>query len=234
MADEPASGPGREVVTAQLVKKAASWPRFIALIVVAVVVPLGIIPLAEYVAVAPWGSTFLLEVVEPPVILFGFTAFLAVLASPGMCVFARDRWQLLRLVVLSLVYLAALVGGVLLGREIRRDGFRQLAQRSAPLVAAIKAYEAQHGRPPTSLAEVVPEGAASEPWTGMGAYPHYEYEQGATTAKEFDGNPWVLYVWCPSGLINWDRFLYYPRQNYPHRGHGGWLERMGGWAYVHE
>jgi hypothetical protein len=34
--------------------------------------------------------------------------------------------------------------------------------------------------------------------------------------------------------MNWDMFLYFPKQNYPKAGYGGWLERIEDWAYVHE
>jgi hypothetical protein len=68
----------------------------------------------------------------------------------------------------------------------------------------------------------------------MAAYPKYEYLTGRQTLEQYDGNPWVVWVDTPSGGINWDIFLYYPRQNYPQRGHGGYLERVKDWAYVHE
>jgi hypothetical protein len=197
------------------------------------VLPLAFIPLANYEAVAPWGTALLL-MGEGVLALAGFLAFLFVLGSPGMCVFARDRWALGRLVVLSLVYLTALLGGMWLGAEIRRDAFRRLAARSAPLVAAIKAFETLHGRPPESLAELTPDALPTEPWTGMGACPRYRYEQGSAAAKRFHGNPWALFVPVPSSGIGFDMFLYYPQQNYPRTGHGGWLEPLGAWAYVHE
>lgn len=69
--------------------------------------------------------------------------------------------------------------------------------------------------------------------TGMAAYPQYEYHTGARAAQ-YDGNPWVLVVFTPSGGINFDEFLYFPLQNYPRSGYGGSLEQLGDWAYVHE
>ena len=67
----------------------------------------------------------------------------------------------------------------------------------------------------------------------MAAYPEYKYLSGEKV-KDYDGNPWVLYVFTPSGGINFDQFLYFPLQNYPSHGYGGSLERIGNWAYVHE
>ncbi len=49
-----------------------------------------------------------------------------------------------------------------------------------------------------------------------------------------DNNPWVLIVHTPSGGINFDQFMYFPLQNYPESGYGGWLARIRDWAYVHE
>ena len=67
----------------------------------------------------------------------------------------------------------------------------------------------------------------------MGAYPKYEYVAGEE-AKKWDDNPWVLYVRTPLGGLNWDMFIYFPKQNYPEHGYGGVLERVKDWAYVHE
>lgn len=67
----------------------------------------------------------------------------------------------------------------------------------------------------------------------MRAYPKFEYVAGEK-AKSYGDNPWVLYVFTPSGGINFDQFMYFPKQNYPKHGYGGWLERVGEWAYVHE
>lgn len=64
------------------------------------------------------------------------------------------------------------------------------------------------------------------------AYPNYEYHVGKP-AGCFE-NPWVLVVFTPSGGINFDQFMYFPLQNYPEHGYGGWLERIDDWAYVHE
>ena len=111
------------------------------------------------------------------------------------------------------------------------DAFHQLAERSKPLVAAIHAYEQKHGHPPETLQALVPEYIPSVPSTGMGAYPKYDYLVGTTN---WNGNPWVLVVFTPSGGINFDQFMYFPLTNYPATGYGGWLQRIGDWAYVHE
>lgn len=34
--------------------------------------------------------------------------------------------------------------------------------------------------------------------------------------------------------INFDVFVYWPEGNYPDSMYGGWVERIGHWAYMHE
>ena len=47
-------------------------------------------------------------------------------------------------------------------------------------------------------------------------------------------SPWELRIQCPSGIINWDVFFYWPTERYPEEIYGGWVEKIGKWAYVHE
>lgn len=116
--------------------------------------------------------------------------------------------------------------------DIRHGAFINLAKRSQPLITAIKNYEIKHGGPPSKLEQLVPEFLSSIPHTGMGAYPDYEYTGGCGAACH--DNPWMIEVSTPSGGINFDRFFYFPKQNYPKEGYGGVLEKIEDWAYVHE
>ncbi len=68
----------------------------------------------------------------------------------------------------------------------------------------------------------------------MMAYSQYRYLAGDETEKQYQGNPWILRVYTPSGGINFDEMLYFPNQNYPKQGYGGTLELVGDWAYLHE
>ncbi|MEO7297856.1 MAG: hypothetical protein ABI042_04690 [Verrucomicrobiota bacterium] len=101
------------------------------------------------------------------------------------------------------------------------------------MVEAVKKYEQTYGNPPESLEALIPKFLLQVPTTEMGAYPKYEYVVG-DQAKRFEGNPWALYVFTPAAGINFDQFMYFPLQNYPKKGYGGWLEQIGDWAYVHE
>ena len=107
-----------------------------------------------------------------------------------------------------------------------------MARRSQPLIEAIDRFEREHGEPPASLEALVPAYLSSVPGTGMAAYPAYRYRVGQR-AERFGDNAWALEVFTPSGILNFDSFVYYPNQNYQNSCMG-WVERVGDWAYLHE
>jgi hypothetical protein len=106
--------------------------------------------------------------------------------------------------------------------------YRKMAERSVPLITAIKQYENKYRKPPATLENLVPEYLQKVPKTGMRRYPNYEYIVGADAIMNFDGNPWVLYVKCESTT----GFLYLPKKNYSAEGWVGKLERVEGWAFA--
>lgn len=116
---------------------------------------------------------------------------------------------------------------------IRAQGFARLAREAAPLVAAIHAYQEEFGLPPQSLDLLQVHYPAGHVIKG-GGLPAFEYIPGRYATERYHGNPWVLLLETPTGPLRWDRFLYYPLQNYPSLGHGGWLEKVADWAYVHD
>ena len=198
--------------------------------------PLMIAPAFEYLAVAaPIGAigsrVFMLGGLA--VALLFLVALVGVVVAP-LLFFARSSRRLAaRLFGGSVVLGVTAFSGLGLANHVRTRAFDQLARRSAPLVEAIRLYERRHGEMPVDLSALVPEFVREVPKTGMAAYPNYEYYRGAEAAI-FDGNPWVLLVRCPRGVLNWDQFMYFALQNYPRNGYGGSLERIGDWAYVHE
>jgi len=188
--------------------------------------------IADWVTVVSWGFNLVLVSAT----LTGFTAFgglIGLLVSPFFLLSKARRRTASLTFLSSLACLIEFAGGARLGNQIRQRAFVELAERSRRLVNAIKNYKAQVGHPPQTLEELVPNFISKIPKTGLGAYPKYEYVAGEE-AKRFADNPWALYVFTPSGGINFDQFLYFPRQNYPNRGYGGRPERIGDWAYVHE
>jgi hypothetical protein len=203
---------------------------FIGAPIVCATIPLVCIPGAEWAAVAPNGT-------ETGLWFVMFLVFPMLAAVPGFfmgligLLFRRLRLYGALLAVCSLTFFISFIAALRIGEAIRMREFARLAELSKPLITAIRAYDQKHGRPPESLGTLVPEFLGRVPSTGMGAYPDYRY---SIPTNGYEGNPWVLYVFTPSGGINFDQFMYFPLTNYPKRGYGGWLEQIGDWAYVHE
>jgi hypothetical protein len=187
---------------------------------------------AEWFAVSPNGSQDILWNMLFLLFPLFLLALAVILVSVVLLIFRKTRRPAFLALIAGFTYLVIYIGVSLIGGRVRMHGFHKLAQRSAPIVQAIKKFEAEKGHRPNSLEELVPQYLPSIPNTGMGAYPKYEYEVGKI--GEWDDNPWVLYVNTPSGGVNWDMFMYFPKQNYPKTGYGGGLERIDDWAYVHE
>ncbi|MBL7645469.1 MAG: hypothetical protein JNK74_04685 [Candidatus Hydrogenedentes bacterium] len=159
------------------------------------------------------------------------TLFLVIPCSIVFLLFAKLRALGLRLLLLSVIYLATGTALRSAANTIRTVSFHSLAERSMPLVEAVTAFEKAKGHPPKSLEELVPQYLDSVPSTGLAAYPKYELHMG-NESSIWKGNPWVLCVPVGRGL-NFDLFLYFPNQNYPPEESSA-FERMGAWAYWHE
>ena len=193
-------------------------------------IPVVCIPAAEWMALARYGSREFLWLW----FALCFPALAAVpifLASLVGLAFRRVRRHSAALALCSVAYFVAFILSFRVADSVRMSAFHRLAERSKPLVTAVRAFEQKHGHAPESLQTLVPEFIPSVPSTGMGAYPEYLY---STASTNYEGNPWVLTVFTPQGGINFDQFMYFPLTNYPKTGYGGWLERVGDWAYVHE
>ena len=116
----------------------------------------------------------------------------------------------------------------LAGLLIWNHGFSELARKSSPLVGAIRKYEADKGRPPADLDALVAASYLAEiPPTPCGCSA-YRY-----TVKS-RGDPWTLSVIPPFRGIGFDRFEYWPHQDYPEHILGGRYERIGDWAFYRE
>ena len=188
--------------------------------------------LADYSAVSANGSDHMLWLCMYLVIpLLGI--FILIPASLIGLIFRFSRKACFVILLCCIVYYG---GATICGRiaeRIRMAAFHELAERSDPLVQAIKNYEVQYEKPPARLADLVPEFLPRISGTGMGAYPGYKYMVG-DEAQKFAEDAWCLVVYTPLGGLNWDMFIYFPNQNYPEQGYGGNLEKVRDWAYVHE
>jgi hypothetical protein len=160
-------------------------------------------------------------------------AFFALLPCLILLLFRKTRLWSALILLTAVVTLAIAIPLMPLAGRVRMKAFHRLEYRSAHLVHAITAYATDHGSPPETLDALTPNYIKAIPNTGIRAYPVYQYASG-DEAKKWNDNPWVLYVDTPRGFLNWDMFVYFPKQNYPVTGYGGSLERIGTWAYVHE
>jgi len=93
-------------------------------------------------------------------------------------------------------------------------------------VHAVHAYWAKHGRPPAALADLVPAYLKEVP-------SNYRYVAGEK-ARAYAENPWVIIASPPCHPMGFDLLLYFPLQNCPHTGYGGWLEPIVSLDYIHE
>lgn len=187
---------------------------------------------AQWWATSPYGSQGVLWFS----MLLVFPLILSVALIPIsliLCLFPRIRRHFIIIGLSCAVYFLIGIVCMNIGGKTRMNAFYKLSLRSATLIEAIKAFELKHGIPPSSLDALVPSFLPNIPNTGMAAYPKYEYLVG-TEAQKWENNTWILYIETPSGGLNWDMFMYFPRENYPQKGFGGVIEKVGGWAYVHE
>ncbi|WP_417388626.1 hypothetical protein [Gimesia sp.] len=192
-----------------------------------------VLPFAAWALLAPYGSGFILCVT-----MLYYFAFLATLVMlPIMLV--RLYWKesrsraLLWLLVLA-VYVPCFLLGVNLEHRVWTARCEAFSRRTQPLIAAINDYERQHGVPPESLTALIPDYLPAVPDTGMRACSEFQYFTGKDARQQYAGNPWALQVLPPVFGVGFDVVLYFPKQNYPKQGYGGWLEPVGVWAYVHE
>lgn len=132
--------------------------------------------------------------------------------------------------------LGAFVGLLLLvlasrvGMRLRVAGYGRLAAEMAPVVTAIRLFEATEGHPPASLAELSPSLLTELPR----ATPRFEYmREGGPEKRELYGNRWMLWSNAAWGM-GFESFVYFPNQQYPAYMFGGGPERVGEWVYVHE
>lgn len=184
-------------------------------------------------ATLPFGSKLFLRMafVIPLVSLIALGA--AAIALAGL-LRANFRRQALRILGLSLAVVGGTVLGMWSGPIHKMQRIRHVAPAAMPLVRALESFEQREHRPPKDLTELVPAYMAALPSTGMGGYSEWEYITGPDARDLYDGNAWVLVVFTGGPGINFDKLMYFPNQRYPQVGHGGWIERIGAWGYVHE
>jgi hypothetical protein len=128
-------------------------------------------------------------------------------ASIGRCTHEGRAWSPWMRAV-GLAYVSLPLASLLLHPIcplLRRAAVPRLVRQAAPLVAALRHYEADRGEPPLCLADLVPEYLSRVPATGMRAMPEFAYEryepQTGGSAKADTGPTWRLAIHLPSGPI---------------------------------
>lgn len=206
--------------------------KSIALVVAFCTLPLLLFPLIEWAALSFYGA-FIFNFLELLLVLFLLLTSLLLLFAPIGLFFPAVRKGSLLALIGAVVFLGASYFGISFGVLIRHRAFVAMAEHSTPLVEAITAYTHEMGSPPPSLEALVPHYIEKVPTTGIRNYPSYKYRCGSDAAS-FEGNPWILYVYCSRGFLNFDTFYYFPCQNYPDSGYGGTFQRIRDWGYLHE
>jgi hypothetical protein len=210
----------------------------LALLLFLAFLPLWWIPLAWWLAYSPsavFGAIGQLGLaIEGTLVLVIPLACLAIVVAIAAFLFRRTRRCALLYGGAAAVFVTSfLVGERYLQGFVWRDAVFRFERRSQPLVQAVQSYRAKHGQPPAALEDLVPAYLKEVPLTGIGVRSNYEYIVGEK-ASAYGENPWVLIVEPPCHMMCFDLLLYFPLQNYPHTGYGGWLEPIGSWAYLHE
>jgi hypothetical protein len=166
-------------------------------------------------------------------------SWLSLLGMIIMCVavfgllFSKVRCAAMALLVGSGMMVLLSILALKSADTIRMQGFERLSKETVPLIAAINDYHEEFGQPPESLKLLKVTYPPGHEIKG-GDLPDFTYIPGGRAVERYHGNPWVLVLEAPTGPLRWDKFVYYPLQNYPSLGNGGWFERVGKWAYIHE
>lgn len=197
---------------------------------------LWIKPLCFWLANTPW---WILSFLGSTGLMFGAMSWFLIpfalpiiLLGPPLLFFRSHQQTMLPWLVASLLFVPAVVGGECLSFIAWERTLVRFTRRSEPLIRAITAYEAAHGRPPAKLPDLVPDYLGRVPPPSIGGPSGYGYLVGKP-ALDYSKNPWCLHVRVvspPLGLP--DVLEYFPRRDYPKDSDGVSPRRVGDWAYV--
>jgi hypothetical protein len=208
------------------------WVRTLLLRSGAAVTPLWLDPLAWWLAFSPTRAVSVtglylasLELVYTFVLLPALVAFFV---CPFCLLFRKYRAGALSWLLCAVVFAAAFFGGLGWRMNIQYTNLIRVTERGEPLIDAIRTYQAEQGRPPAVLDELVPKYIDRVPETGIGAWPEFRYWVGHP--ERHHGNEWVLVATPPNLPMGFDSLYYHPRQNYSDAGYGP----IGTWGYFHD
>lgn len=150
-------------------------------------------------------------------------------------------WLTLSSCVLLIVGLVTheYIRGFLL-RDARSQAMQETMQRGEPIIAAIKRYIVETGKPPPTLQTLVPRYLKRLPDAGPMALKIEGYEKGWAyqTRRSPDSKLWRLYVQVPHHfslnlLSLGDIFVYQSDEQYSPYEFDGTMVRVGKWSYYH-
>jgi len=155
--------------------------------------------------------------------------FLLTIVTPA--VVGPPRRRALLWVALSLLMgVALIVPSLRASSRARMLLIRQATARAGPLLHALERCREDQGVHAGSLDELQPDYLGEVPGTGMVAYPDFEYEPPGEAEPEAGG--YGLRVHC--FVMGFNSLHYWLSEDYPEKMCGGVVERIDGWAYVHE
>lgn len=139
------------------------------------------VPLLPYLARDTWSAGgsggWLADYLAAPFFIFLALAVLVLAALVSRS--SRLRRFRGTMAWFGLLLLLATMAGQILSDKLRDDALNRLSRTAAPLVQAIGAYEARHGRAPETLDALIPDFLAALPATGIPAAPVWQYESFA-------------------------------------------------------
>jgi hypothetical protein len=159
--------------------------------------------------------------------------FLIALVAAGIgiiaVIFLSARWIFMRRVSrrgiiaasYSVLVMVATPMGVVLHTSLEQITERRLSARGEPLIDAIVAFSNDHGRPPKSFTELIPNYIKEMPGTSLHDYPTFEIQACADGLDECFGDRWLLYADARQAKIfmrgfgGCDRYIFAPSGQYP-------------------
>jgi hypothetical protein len=194
---------------------------------------LCLLPTPRFLGIVAWAAVFasvytvIFVFLGPPAAVYYAVVGLVRYKKPG---------ETLRAFSISIGWLC-LAGWLLFaigsGAYVRHLAFVRASHVGDRIVEALALYKQKTGAYPADLRALVPDYLHEIPYTGMIGYPEFEYAKDRNDLK-IKPNQYELRIACSSGGINFDRFIYWPGEKYPNRIQGKPVERIRGWAYVHE
>ena len=115
----------------------------------------------------------------------------------------------------------------------RHQEFVKASKVGGRIVEALAKYKIDMGEYPENLDQLIPRYLKEIPYTGMIAYPKFRYVRDYENMVPKPGE-YELEIFCPRCFGNFDKFIYHPSEKYPEMLWDENLEKILGWAYLHE